>query len=250
MASAKGPIIAIDGPAGSGKSTTARLVAEGLGFTYLDTGALYRAVTLRALDLGVDPDDEEGLERVVREIELHFERGETGEGPRLFMQGRDVSEEIRSMRVAGSVSAVARSAAVRGSLVELQREIGRAGGFVVEGRDIGTVVFPAAEIKIFLIADVEQRAHRRLADLRRSGDTATSLEQVRKNLLERDSIDSGRAIGPLRKADDAIELDTSRLTIDEQVDKVIGFCTSIPSLTRNRPAGSPRGAAPKPRSSR
>ncbi|MAE70878.1 MAG: hypothetical protein CME06_10465 [Gemmatimonadetes bacterium] len=245
---ARGPIVAIDGPAGSGKSTTARLVAEGLGFTYLDTGALYRAVTLHALNLGVDPEDEEGLGRVLREIELHFEPTGAGEGPRLIMNGRDVSEEIRSMRVAASVSAVARSAVVRGSLVDLQREIGRAGGFVVEGRDIGTVVFPDAEIKVFLVADVEQRAERRLGDLRRAGDTEISLEQVRKNLLDRDAIDSGRAIAPLRKAADAVELDTSRLTIAEQVDKVVCFCTSLPTSTPDRSAGSPGEAAPKSRS--
>jgi len=216
-------IVAIDGPAGSGKSTTARLVAERLGFTYMDTGALYRAVTLGALDAGVSPDDEPGLEGLVRGIELRFERDDSRQAPRVLMNGADVSAEIRSMRVAAAVSAVSRSAAVRSAMVELQRELGAAGGFVVEGRDIGTVVFPDATAKIFLVADAEQRARRRLADLRAAGDRRTTHEQVLENLLERDRIDSGRAIGPLKRAEDALEVDTSRLTIEEQVDKVTRF---------------------------
>lgn len=215
-------IIAIDGPAGSGKSTTARLVAKRLGYLYLDTGALYRAVTLQVLEAGLELDDVAAIEALAAALPVRFERDLVGED-RVWIGERDVTREIRTMEVASRVSAVSALPGVRKALVKLQRAIGSQGNYVVEGRDIGTVVFPDAELKVFLVADLGQRAKRRLADLRRAGDELSTLKEVRASLAARDKLDSGRAIAPLRKAEDAFELDTSRLTIAEQVEKLIGF---------------------------
>ncbi|MBS1913161.1 MAG: (d)CMP kinase [Bacteroidetes bacterium] len=214
-------IIAIDGPAASGKSTTARLVAERLGYVYIDTGAMYRALTYAALRAGVDPGDQVRMERLADEcvIELHLDDERR---LRVFLNGRDVSGDIRTPEVTANVSMVSAYAGVRRRLVELQRNIGAGGGIVMDGRDIGTVVFPDADVKIFMVADIRARAERRKAELHTLGNDVT-LTGLALQLEERDRLDSTRDVSPLRKADDAVEIDTSSLSIEEQVERVVGL---------------------------
>jgi cytidylate kinase len=206
--------IAIDGPAASGKSTTARLVAQRLGFLHLDTGAMYRAVTLKVLDEGIDLYDKDAVESLARHstIELRAIDGLN----HVLLDGADVTSRIRSPRVTASVSAVSSHPGVREVMVREQRRISGQGGVVLEGRDIGTVVLPMAELKIFMVANVAERARRRKKDLAQSGIDADE-SQLQEEIVTRDRKDSTRAASPLRKADDAVELDTSNLTIDEQV---------------------------------
>jgi len=211
-------VIAIDGPAASGKSTTARLVAEALGYVHVDTGAMYRAVTLKVLGAGTDPSDGEAIRDLLGET--HVELRRDGTLTRVLLDGRDVTEEIRSPAVTRAVSAVSRHRAVREAMVREQRRMGSAGGIVLEGRDIGTVVFPDAQVKFFIVAGIESRARRRAKELQDRGispDMRALVEEIR----ERDRLDSTREESPLKKADDAIELDTSDLTIEEQVRIVV-----------------------------
>jgi cytidylate kinase len=217
--SQKSLVIAIDGPAASGKSTTAKLVAERLGFVHLDTGAMYRALTLKVLQNSLDPHDSEGIERLVKttRIELRRESGVM----RVFLDGMDVSNEIRSIEVTRTVSAVSSLRAVRQAMVHEQRRMGASGSVVAEGRDIGTVVFPDADLKFFVIAGIEARARRRQKDLLQLG-VNTDLAEIERAIRERDALDSSREESPLRKAADAIELDTSNMTIEEQVEFVVG----------------------------
>jgi cytidylate kinase len=212
-------IIAIDGPAGSGKSTVARGVARRLGFTYLDSGALYRAVTLLALDSGVDLDDGEALSRLASaaSIELHDHQDE---GIEVRVDGRDVSREIRTPRVTGASSTVAAHAAVRAVLLEKQRALIIAGNYVVEGRDIGTVVAPDAALKVFLTADPDERARRRAAELERRGQQ-TSAQDVKAAIEKRDRLDSTRSAAPLRTAEDAVTLDTTGLEPGDVIERVL-----------------------------
>jgi len=213
-------IIAIDGPAASGKSTVARALAKRLGFGYLDTGAMYRAVAYRALETGADPDDETAVSRIAREEEITFSYDEaTGLPTRVYLGDEDVTAPIRTPAVDHAVSPVARLPKVREAMVAQQRHLGSAGDLVVEGRDIGTVVFPAAEVKVFLTASVDERARRREIDLTGSGH-AIERDAVRDALHRRDTIDSTRAASPLAMADDACALDTTGLSIDEVVDEV------------------------------
>jgi cytidylate kinase len=205
-------IVAIDGPAGSGKSTLARLLSERLGYLYLDTGAMYRAVAYLALHEGVSLDDEASLAALTRSARLAFD-----EKGRMIASGRDVSEEIRRPAVSAAVSEVSAHAHVRDILVTEQRRIAAAGDVVMEGRDIGTVVCPAAEVKIFLTADPNVRAERRRKELIASGEHVDICEMLAA-IEARDAYDSGRAVSPLRCADDAVELDTSPLTIDQVLD--------------------------------
>lgn len=210
-------IIALDGPAGSGKSTTARRVAQHLGYVYIDTGAMYRAITLAALRNRI-PLDNQVFTMLVESS--HIELVPSEQGQRTLLNGEDVSEEIRSVQVTEAVSGVSSLSVVRTALVERQRELGAAGGIVMDGRDIGTVVFPAAELKVFLVASLEERARRRLAEL---GDKAhgISLQEMCRQIQERDRQDSERELSPLRKADDAVEIDTSALSIDDQVQRIL-----------------------------
>lgn len=207
-------IVAIDGPAGSGKSTTAKLLAQRLGYTYIDTGAMYRTITFLALEKEI-LDNEEKIISVTKnaDIKLDFSSGYT----RVFVDGKDVSELIRTMKVNENVSPVSKIEEVRKELVKKQRLMGSLGGVVMEGRDIGTVVFPDADLKIFLTASIDARAERRQKELAEKG-TFVSVEEVKENLLNRDKIDSTRKASPLSKADDAIEVDTSDITIGEQVE--------------------------------
>lgn len=211
-------VVAIDGPAASGKSTTARLVAERLGFLYLDTGAMYRAVTWKAQAAGVSADDPEGLAALVRATRLALEPGP--DGVRIRVDGEDVTERIRAPEISRGVSAVASVPAVRRRMVEIQREVAHGARCVVEGRDIGTVVFPEAPVKIFLEASLEERAVRRQEELLRSG-IRQALDELREDIARRDRADSEREDSPLRRADDAVGLDTTGLTIEEQVEEVL-----------------------------
>ena len=213
-------IVAIDGPAASGKSTTAKMVAKKLEMTYLDTGAMYRAVTLALLRSNTDLDDYDSVCQVVDELELDIY--DKGSKTIVKLDGEDVSETIRSMPVTENVSAVSAMKYVRQTMVEIQRNIGKKTNCVVEGRDIGTVVFPDAELKIFMVADVNMRAERRFKDMREMGENR-SFQEVLADLKKRDEKDSTRAYSPLQKADEAIEIDTSMLSIDQQVEKIINL---------------------------
>lgn len=210
-------IIAIDGPAGSGKSTTAKLLAKKLGYLYIDTGAMYRAVTLFAIKNNILNDENKIIELASElEIELKLEDGIT----KVFVNGKDVSEEIRSLEVNQNVSPVSKIEGVRKILVEKQKQIGKNGGVVMEGRDITTVVFPNADVKVFLTASIDERARRRALEFAQKGQEV-DIEKVKQNILERDRIDSSRSVSPLTKSPDAIEVDTSNLTIEEQVDLIL-----------------------------
>ncbi|NLT34603.1 MAG: (d)CMP kinase [Gaiellales bacterium] len=217
-------VVTVDGPAGSGKSTIARRVATRLGFTYLDTGAMYRAVTLAALEKGVPLGDGPELGRLASRLQLRLD--DAGPAPsgesqsRVFLGPRDVSLEVRSPEVTAAVSEVSAHAAVRSAMTELQRRLAGRGQTVMEGRDTGTVVWPEAEVKVFLTASPEERARRRLLQLKARGLTAEQ-EQVKREMLRRDAWDSGREVAPLRKAEDAVEIDTSHLTIEQVVERVV-----------------------------
>lgn len=210
-------IIAIDGPAGSGKSTTAKLLAKKLGYLYIDTGAMYRAVTLFAIKNNILNDENKIIELASElDIELKLEDGIT----KVFVNGKDVSDEIRSLEVNQNVSPVSKIEGVRKILVEKQKQIGKNGGVVMEGRDITTVVFPNADVKVFLTASIDERARRRALEFAQKGQDV-DIEKVKQNILERDRIDSSRSVSPLTKSPDAIEVDTSNLTIEEQVDLIL-----------------------------
>jgi cytidylate kinase len=212
------PIVAIDGPVGSGKSTTARLAARELGFLYIDTGAMYRAVTVAVLDRGIEPEDKETVAGILPGIEVTLSLD--GGYQRTILDGRDVSERIRDLDVTRAVSAVSAQKAVRDRMTELQRKLGAAGGVVMEGRDIGTVVFPDAGVKIYVDASLEVRARRRLRDFEAKG-IAMTLEDLMREVAERDRANSERAIAPLRQAPDAIYLDTSAMSIEEQAAAIV-----------------------------
>ncbi len=214
------PIVAIDGPAGAGKSSVARRLADALGFILVDTGASYRAVALAAHRAGVDWADAEGVaslaEQLVHEAAIVFSRD--ARGVRTGLAGEDVSEAIRTPEIAMGASTVSAHGGVRAALLELQRQAGRQGGVVLEGRDIGTIVFPDAEAKFFLTASPEIRAARRHDELvAKSGTAAATLEETLADVLQRDDQDSNRAVAPLRQAPGAVLIDSSSLTLDETV---------------------------------
>lgn len=213
----KGPIVAIDGPAGSGKSTVAKLLAKRLGFTHIDTGALYRGVALLAIDNKAVLDNEKAVVSSAQGV--HFEFRQTDAGNVLFLDGRNVGAAIRTEAVGAAASVVSALPGVRALLLDLQRRQGDLGSVVLEGRDIGTVVFPRAEVKIFLTASIEARAQRRAAELEERGQK-TDLEQVKEEMIRRDRQDSTRAIAPLKQAEDAILVDTSGMSIDSVLDRL------------------------------
>ena len=214
----KGLIIAIDGPAGSGKSTSAKLIAKKLGYLYIDTGAMYRAITFLAFENGAINDEAKIIELARNsEIKLKYNNGDLV----ILLNKRNVSKEIRSSDVNVYVSNVSKISAVRKLLVEKQREMGEKGqGIVMEGRDIGTVVFPYADVKIFLTASLDTRADRRAKEYFENGSKVI-VEDIKNNLSRRDKIDSSRSDSPLIKAPDAIAIDTTSITIDDQVNLII-----------------------------
>lgn len=212
-------IIAIDGHSSCGKSTFAKAIAARLGYIFIDTGAMYRAVTLYALERGaitMGIVDEERVEAMLGDIEISFRFNSERGASDIYVNGDLVEGKIRTIEVSNCVSAVSSIAAVRRKLVAMQQEMGRRGGVVMDGRDIGTVVFPAAELKIYMTADPMVRAERRYKELTAKGDSVT-LEEVYQNVVSRDKADMSRAISPLRKADDAIVLDNSNMSVEEQM---------------------------------
>ncbi len=211
--------IAIDGPSGSGKTTTARLVAQRLGLLHIDTGAMYRALTLAAMNRGVDPAAGDELGRLAASLRMEFVESPDGTR-RILMDGEDVSEEIRSPAVTANVSLVSSHERVRKVMAALQRRIADKGGVVLEGRDIGSVILPGADLKIFLVASIEARAKRRMLELRSKG-IAKSIEEVEQEIRRRDEFDSTRAVSPLKHPVGAITIDTTDLTIAEQVESVV-----------------------------
>jgi len=215
------PIIAIDGPAGAGKSTVTRKIAEALGLLYVDTGAMYRAVTWLVLQSGVAVDDQVAIAEIVSKCQI--ELIPDGKQPRTLINGQDVTAAIRSLEVTANVSAIAAQSAVRQALVKQQQGLGNQGGIVAEGRDIGTTVFPDAELKIFLTASVQERAKRRLLELHSQENTDITQEQLEQDIAERDRLDSNRAISPLRKATDAVEIQTDHLTIEDVIQRVVSL---------------------------
>lgn len=207
-------VIAIDGPSGTGKSTTAKLLSKNLGITYLDTGAMYRAITFAAMNAGVIPSDNKAILKILNETSIGFDSEN-----HVLVNGVSRETAIRSPEVSAQVSFYSAVPEVRSALTAKQREIGNKHSCVLDGRDIGTVVFPNATFKFFLITDIKVRAARRHAELLQTGKTVT-IEEVEANLLLRDSIDSSREVAPLIKAPDAIEIDTTQLSIQQQVKKI------------------------------
>lgn len=217
-------IVAIDGPAGVGKSTVTRKVAKALGLLHLDTGAMYRAVTWQVLQAGIDFEDEPAIAELVSQSQICLTTNEElGEPPRVWVDGVDVTQEIRSQEVTANVSAIAAQKSVRQELVKQQQRWGSKGGIVAEGRDIGTHVFPDAELKIFLTASVRERARRRQQDLKDQKLPLVSLEQLERDIEQRDYKDSTRAIAPLRQAENAIEITTDGLSIAEVTERIINL---------------------------
>ena len=222
------PIVAIDGPAGAGKSTVSRRVAERLGYLLLDTGALYRSIALAALRAGVELGDEQALGRLATELAEHraIQFGRSPAEPAVSLRGEDISEAIRAQSIGNAASRISAFAAVRTALLSLQRTFAASGGVVAEGRDMGTVVFPDAEAKFFLTASAAVRAERRYRELLGRGQPA-SLEQVRQEVIERDERDSRRAVAPLRQAADACLIDASELGVDQVVDRIVDGVRSL-----------------------
>ena len=215
---AEAQIITIDGPAGAGKSTVSKMLGRKLNFLYLDTGAMYRAVALRAQREGVDPNDEGGLEKLCQRLEISFQ--EDREGQRVICQGEDVTEGIRDPEIGWMASTVSMKRPVREALVRMQRKIGSRGKIVAEGRDTGTVVFPRAKYKFFLNANPQERARRRFRELAARG-LAVTLEEIKKEMKERDEQDSSRQLAPLRPAEDARMIDSTGLTPEEVVERIL-----------------------------
>ena len=215
----KGLVIAIDGPVGAGKSTVAKLVARKLGYLYVDTGAMYRAVALKALRLGMDINDPIVMAMLAEATDIQLQQ--QGDGSvRVFLDGEDVTEAIRTPEVSEASSIVSAHEGVRKVLAERQKAMAELGGVVMEGRDIQTVIAPDAEVKIFLTASLEERAKRRWLELQQKG-ISVSYEEVLQEVKERDERDKTRAIAPLRKAPDAVEIDTTGMTPEEVTEKIV-----------------------------
>ncbi len=210
--------IAIDGPAGAGKSTVAKIAAEKLQYTYIDTGAMYRALTLKALRTSTDLDSEQAIADLLKDSTIELVPAENGQ--RVLLDGEDVSEEIRFPNISANVSKVAAHAAMRAIMVDLQHDMAARGGVVMDGRDIGTAVLPHAELKVFMSATVEERARRRFEDNNKRG-IESSIEQLQQEIALRDKMDSEREASPLVQAEDAIFLDTTTLSIDEAADAIL-----------------------------
>jgi len=215
-------IIAIDGPAGAGKSTVTRQVAKRLGLVYLDTGAMYRAVTWLLQSLNLPAQESKALEQALSDLELRLEAQPQGD-QLVWVNGKNVTEQIRTAEITAGVSAVAALPSVRNALTAQQRRLGASGGLVAEGRDIGTAVFPNAELKVYLTATVAERARRRSADLIQRGLPLPGLEQLEQEINTRDQLDSTRAVAPLCKASDALELVSDGMSIEQVVQQIVSW---------------------------
>ena len=209
-------IIAIDGPAGSGKSTISKLVAKDLNLIYLDTGAMYRMFTLKLLNEKVSFEDKKKIEKLLQNLNINIDKES------FFLDGKDVSEEIRKSDVSKNVSKVAAIKEVREKMVDLQRKFSQSKDVILDGRDIGTVVFPNADIKIYLVADLKERAERRYREMLEKGQKV-SFEEMYKNIADRDKLDSTREITPLKKAADAVEVDTTAKSIEEVKKEILNI---------------------------
>jgi cytidylate kinase len=214
-------IIAIDGPAGAGKSTVAKSIAKELGFLYIDTGALYRALTLKVLEDKIDSQDIEHIVKIARNSSIDLVNNPDG-SLKVLLDGSDVTSQIRQPRITKFVSLIAKIKQVREVMLSVQRNFGRLGNCVLDGRDIGTVVFPNADKKFYLDANFNERVDRRHRELNELGQNV-SLEDVESDLHNRDTIDSTRTIAPLKKADDAVYVDTTNMSIEEVVNKVLSY---------------------------
>ncbi|HSF55490.1 MAG TPA: (d)CMP kinase [Algoriphagus sp.] len=219
-------VIAIDGYSGCGKSSTAKAVAKDLGFTYIDSGAMYRAATLHFLNNYLSAANPHDVEKGLKTLEISFHLNPETNKQETYLNGLNVEDEIRTMRVSEYVSQIATIKEIRKELVAQQQRLGRKKGVVMDGRDIGSVVFPDAELKVFMTADLETRAIRRQQELLEKGDLV-ELEQIKSNLAERDRIDSSRAESPLKKVPDAVEIDTSNLTFEGQVAMIVQLAKEV-----------------------
>ena len=231
----QGPVGAIDGPAGTGKSSVTRRLADALGFVHVDTGALYRAVALKCMDQQIEllpdptsetvtpigPEHVKAAIEIARKIHLEFKRmPRKNPANRIFSDGEDVTSKIRTPEVSTASSRVSSIPEVRAALLGLQRKLGCVGKAILEGRDIGTVIFPDADVKFYMSATVEERAKRRLTELEAAGADTPSFEEVKQQIAARDEADTKRAVAPLRRASDAVEIDTTPLTLDQVVEKM------------------------------
>ena len=219
--------IAIDGPAGAGKTTIAREVARKLGYKYVDTGAMYRAVAWKSIQLGIPLADEEAIVQMTDAMDIDFPEGD---GSRIFVEGTDVSREIRTPEVTKLSSPVSAISGVRRCLVAQQRALAGKGGVVMEGRDIGSVVLPDAEVKVFLTASVEERARRRFEEMKSSGMNP-DMDTLKHDIEVRDHRDSTRADSPLTRVPDAVEIDTDPLSIEQVIDRVLGLANAAAEAT-------------------
>ena len=219
-------VIAIDGYSGCGKSSTAKAVAKDLGFTYIDSGAMYRAATLHFLNHFLSPSNPHEVDKGLKSLEITFQINPDTQKQETYLNGLNVEDEIRTMRVSERVSEIATIKEIRKELVAQQQRLGKKKGVVMDGRDIGSVVFPDAELKIFMSADLETRAYRRQQELLEKGELV-DLDEIKMNLAERDRIDSSRTESPLTKMPDAVEIDTSNLTFIEQVAQIVALAKEV-----------------------
>jgi cytidylate kinase len=224
MMTSKGLVVAIDGPAGSGKTTVARKVAQGLGYTLVDTGALYRCVALAVAESSQKVQNNVAVAKIASEIEVEFERG--GLSDRVWLWGKEVTKQIRTPQISQKASKISAIPELRKALLGIQRNMGAQGRVVFEGRDIGTVVFPEAEIKLFLDAAPEIRAKRRFIELERKGINDT-YEETLAEVIQRDHRDRSRTVAPLRPADDATLIDTSHMSVDQIVESIIEMTKNV-----------------------
>lgn len=219
-------VVAIDGYSGCGKSSTAKAVAKDLGFTYIDSGAMYRAATLHFLNQFLSPSNPQDVEKGLKTLNISFQLNPDTGKQETYLNGLNVEDEIRSMTVSERVSEIATIKEIRKELVSQQKRLGKSKGVVMDGRDIGSVVFPDAELKVFMTADLETRAFRRQQELLEKGEMI-EIESIKRNLAERDRVDSSRTESPLVKVPDAVEIDTSNLSFEDQVAQIVQLAKEI-----------------------